>query len=738
MVDEDKCVNCHQCISACPVKFCNDGSGNFVTLNPDLCIGCGNCIDACTHNARYGVDDFDKFLSAVSRKEKMVGIVAPAIAANFPDKYLNLNGWFRSLGIDALFDVSFGAELTIKSYLEAIKQNDLKTVIAQPCPAIVTYIEIYQPELLPYLAPADSPMLHSAKMIKEYFPEYRNHKIVVISPCYAKRREFDETGIGDYNITYQSIDKYLNKNNINLLSYPELDFYGPSAERATLFSSPGGLMRTAAREVPDIFELTRKIEGVPTIYHYLSSLMQSIQEGVAPLIVDCLNCEAGCNGGTGTLTKDLPIDKIENLIEKRKRSKIDYYSDTEETIGSNIDKYWKNNLYGRTYKNLQENNYLKIPNESQLDEVFKSMKKFSEDDIYNCSACGYNSCKDMAIAIFNGLNKPQNCHHFNIEEITEISDLVQKQLSNTFTQLLDTVQNQQSNVEIMETSIRDYIETVKNIRNIIDNQNLNIDNAATSIGEFTKGIELVSQNSVSAADSTMENVSKTEQGIKDVNEIVKMVHDLTKSIHDINIEINSISDLVDKIASMTKSISDISMQSNLLALNASVEAARAGNHGKGFAIVANEVKLLSEKTASMTKEIDLLVEDIRKNVSEAVDETKKGVNLSNQGNSLAKNVNESMSTISDSIKDIYSKISNISEAATQQSSEAKMVFDNTKTLSMLSKDAKSSVSSQIKAINSIITSFKVIRNITNRNSDISSDLAKITESIKKVLDERNN
>ena len=70
----------------------------------------------------------------------IVAVVAPAVASYFPNQYLKLNGWLKSLGVRAFFDVSFGAELTIKSYLHHIESNHPKTVIAQPCPAIVTYI----------------------------------------------------------------------------------------------------------------------------------------------------------------------------------------------------------------------------------------------------------------------------------------------------------------------------------------------------------------------------------------------------------------------------------------------------------------------------------------------------------------------------------------------------------------------------------------------------------------------
>jgi Fe-S-cluster-containing hydrogenase component 2 len=150
-VDKDKCVNCHACITVCPVKYCNDGSQDHVSVNSDLCIACGNCIKACSHQARVFKDDSEAFFRDLGTVP-MVAIIAPAVAANFPDLYLKLNSWLKRSGIEANFDVSFGAELTVKSYLDHIAANKPKMVIAQPCPAIVTYIQIYQPELLSYLA----------------------------------------------------------------------------------------------------------------------------------------------------------------------------------------------------------------------------------------------------------------------------------------------------------------------------------------------------------------------------------------------------------------------------------------------------------------------------------------------------------------------------------------------------------------------------------------------------------
>jgi len=318
-VDEAKCINCYACITACPVKYCTDGTKEKLLINDDLCIGCGNCIQVCTHNARLPVDDTMHFLSDLKRGDKMVAIVAPAIVSCFPDTYLRLNGYLKSIGVEAVFDVSFGAELTVLTYLDYMKKKGPRMVIAQPCPAIVTFIQIYHPELIPYLAPADSPMLHTIKMIREYYPQYRGHKTVVVSPCVAKRREFDETKLGDYNVTMLLLKKYFEANGINLSSFQMVEYEGAPAERAAGFSSPGGLLDTLERFVPGIRRETRKIEGVPTVYHYLEEVAKVLNSpGIKfPQIIDCLNCDKGCNGGPGTGNGDKALDELESPIRRR-------------------------------------------------------------------------------------------------------------------------------------------------------------------------------------------------------------------------------------------------------------------------------------------------------------------------------------------------------------------------------------------------------------------------------------
>lgn len=544
-VDDSKCVNCHMCISVCPVKYCNNASGETVTLNKDLCLGCGKCISACTHDARIYFDDAPRFF-ARDRSEKIVAIAAPAVAANFPNRYLKLNGWLHSTGVEAIFDVSFGAELTVKSYLEYVKKYSPKTVISQPCPAIVSFIELYHPELLPYLAPADSPMMHTIRMIREYYPQYRNHKVLVISPCLAKRREFDEVGLGDsvYNVTYKSFDTYLKRNRVNLDEFEELDFANDPAERAVLFSTPGGLLRTAEREMPEIVNITRKIEGVEIIYHYLEKLYNTIQTGVAPLLIDCLNCEMGCNGGPGTLNEEKSVDEIEYYIEQRNQHMQERYKKQSvfgnkkkinaKKLEKTIDKYWKPGLYDRGYVDHSGNNTIAVPNKMELKNIYASMRKYSDDDVYNCCACGYNSCEMMATAIHNGLNRPENCHHFNLDQAQIEHERAEK--------------------------------------------------------EMQKGSELVYRMS---------------------SELTKLSDAEKKSLHDLTDEIQNATGIIGKFDPIVQAIVQMAQRSNLLAINASVEAAHAGEKGKGFAVVASEVGKLAALSKEEVKKIEPYSDELK-------------------------------------------------------------------------------------------------------------------------------
>ena len=568
----ENCVNCHRCISVCPVKYCNDGSQDHVTINEDLCIGCGECLKVCTAGARIYVDDFEPAMMALSRGEKMIAIVAPAVAAQFPNRYLNLNGMLKSWGISAVFDVSFGAELTVKSYLEHIGADRPKMVIAQPCPAIVTYIEIYQPELLAYLAPADSPMAHTMKMVRRFYPQYNSHRILVVSPCIAKKREFQEIGLGDYNVTITSIKNYLTENGLELIKFEETDYANDPAERAVLFSTPGGLLETAIRENPDVRQMTRKIEGPHTIYHYIDSLKKSIRENANPLLLDCLNCEAGCNGGTGTPSHSEETDILEKSVRERSlqmqsryQKKSFFQPDGKKRLEKLLNKYWEPKLYTRTYidRSAQLKDTVKIPSREQVYEYFRRMGKVTEQDIKNCSSCGYNSCEKMVTAIYNRLNQVTNCHFY-----------LQHQFKADQEEKIIVVQRMTLESEKIVQSIKSNIMTIS--------QHIN---------------DLMAQKVYNLKDISNQGVQKvnTLNGI--IQEIEKGNTSVLKVIHLLN---------------------DISFQTNIIALNASVEAAHAGKHGKAFGVVAEEISRMAETTKNNTKTVTESLKIVMKQIEDSL------------------------------------------------------------------------------------------------------------------------
>ena len=390
---EEYCVGCNACIRSCSVMEANtaylglDGS-NKVKINADKCIHCGKCISVCKHGAREYRDDTDEFISELKGGKRISILVTPAIKGSIKE-YKKIFGFLRSLGVKTIFDVSIGADITTWAYLRYIEKNNVKTCISQPCPAIVNYIKKYKSDILPSLIPVQSPIMCAAIYYRDYLGV--TDELALISPCIAKKDEINATenkGYIKYNVTIGKLIKYINDKNINLNEYNEVEIEDNNVF-GFLYSRPGGLKENIAAIHPNLW--VRQIEGQGIVYKYFDEYADRIKKNMSlPLVIDALNCEFGCNIGTGVLNNNSQIDDIDQKFnnQKNKKNKREIIK-----LHKEYDKKLKLDSFIRSYLNIPSNE-LKIVKGSDRDEVFASLKKITENDKnLNCSACGYNSCE---------------------------------------------------------------------------------------------------------------------------------------------------------------------------------------------------------------------------------------------------------------------------------------------------------------------------------------------------------
>jgi hypothetical protein len=349
---------------------------------------------------------------------------------------------------------------------------------------------------------------------------------------------------------------------------------------------------------------------VNTIYPYLEEIAGLLRAPGQefPLLVDCLNCEKGCNGGPGTGNWDRPLDTLEGPVLKRAREMEAYYAPARSMGGfwgdrarnkarrkldMTIRQYWKKGLYKRTYRDLSGNNNLREPSDAELQEVYRRMRKFSAQDIYDCTTCGYGSCKAMAAAIFNRLNKPENCHHYALALIKEGEGVGL---------LLDTLK---SNIGEVLGLIEGIDSTVQELKDKVGSQTAAALESAEAAEKMVGDIRSTSELSLQKQDSIQMLHENAEKGQQSMQETIQAVKGIAESM--------------DGIASAIKIISAIAANTNLLSMNAAIEAAHAGDAGRGFAVVAGEIRRLSENTSANSR-----------NISQTLSKTIEGITVTSK------------------------------------------------------------------------------------------------------------
>ena len=404
--DPKKCTGCNRCVRECPMETTNitylDENGAIkVRIDNDSCIACGRCVLACKHNARHFIDDTERFFNDLSLGKKMSLIVAPSIRTNIPE-YKRLFTYLKRLGITKFYDVSLGADICIWAHIRYIHEHGVSPMITQPCPAIVTYCEIYHPELLDKLSPIQSPMACTSIYMKKY--QGIDDPIAVLSPCMAKSNEFTDTNLSEYNVTFSSLDNYLKENNIELPE-EETDFDHTESGLGSLFPMPGGLKENIEYFMGKDIHIANR-EGYD-VYSMLSIYSETNGEFL-PDIYDVLNCEEGCNIGSAS-SPERNVFEISTTMDKSRRKLADqlkkqYY----ESIYQKYDDTFSLLDFIRYYQ--PHNMTFPIITKKDIDKAFGLLGKNTfEQQNMDCGACGSDTCLNMARKIALNVNIPDNC-----------------------------------------------------------------------------------------------------------------------------------------------------------------------------------------------------------------------------------------------------------------------------------------------------------------------------------------
>lgn len=428
----DRCIGCNKCINVCSaIGACvskEEGGKARIEVDGSKCVACGSCIDVCVHGAREFEDDTERFFKDLEKGERISLLLAPAFKANYPDEYERVLGSLKQMGVRRIISVSFGADICTWGYLNYIKDYEFLGGISQPCPAVVSYIERYLPELLPKLFPVQSPLMCAAIYARNELGI--TDRFAFISPCIAKKLEIEDPhnkGLVQYNVTFEHLMHYLEKYPVSSQTAHSEVEYG----LGSFYPTPGGLAENVRWFLGEQVFI-RQIEGERHLYEWMHQNEDRIRHEKTPfLIIDALNCEKGCICGTAVNPEKAKTDdalyallRIREEAKKKEGGNAWSVADTKEERLKQFNRQFAGlNLadYLRGYTDRSAECSYKVPGEEELEGIFFSMNKLTKESReINCTCCGYEGCVQMATAIYNGFNHKENCIYYEKAMVHEL------------------------------------------------------------------------------------------------------------------------------------------------------------------------------------------------------------------------------------------------------------------------------------------------------------------------------
>lgn len=404
----DLCRVCYTCVRECPAKAIRIADGQAEVL-PDRCIGCGNCVRECSQRAKRvarSVEDVERLLAGPA---PVAAVVAPSFPAEFTEcDPRHFVGELRALGFRIVAQVAFGADLVAERYRRLIEKNPDKRYIATTCPAVVAYVERYHPGLVDALAPVVSPMVAMARALRTiHGPDLR---VVFIGPCIAKKGEILSNGRDvDAALTYAELREMLGVRDVLPPSVAPSEFDPPHPGPGTLFPISRGLLQAAGiRE--DL--MLGEVVAAGGRGDFVEALKEFETGDLDMRLLELLACE-GCIMGPG-------MSGAATLFGRRAR--VSAYA-REQALRLDRER-WRADMAGLANLDLSRgfkarDRRLAAPSEEEMAAILAQMGKYRWEDELNCGACGYDTCREHATAIYRGLAESETCLPHTIERLRQ-------------------------------------------------------------------------------------------------------------------------------------------------------------------------------------------------------------------------------------------------------------------------------------------------------------------------------
>ena len=418
---KSNCKNCYKCIRHCPVKSIRF-SGNQAHIIGNECILCGQCFVVCPQNAKQIVDETEKVKVLLQSGAPVIVSLAPSFVANYEGVGIeSMREALKKLGFFDVEETAIGATIVKNEYERMLLEDERDIIISSCCHSINLLIQKYFPKELEYLADVISPMQAHCQDIKRRHPDA---KTVFIGPCVAKKDEAEHyEGIVDAVMTFEELSSWLKEENIELKQ--EMDKNEES--RARFFPTTGGILKTMAQNAPGYTYIA--IDGVENCMDAL----RDIENGnIHKCFIEMSACLGSCIGGP-VMEKYNKTERIKDYIT------IANYAGKKDFDVSRPDMV----ELKKQFEYIEHK--LPMPGETEIFAVLREMGKFKPSDELNCGSCGYNTCREKAIAICQGKAEISMCLPFLKDKAESFSDTILKNTPNGLIALNENLEVQQIN-----------------------------------------------------------------------------------------------------------------------------------------------------------------------------------------------------------------------------------------------------------------------------------------------------